>query len=229
VRGQAAPRAVVFDLDGTLIDTADVCVVVVQTRRREHGLPALEPDTIRASVSNGARALVSMALGIAEADAVFEEKRRRLLTLYGEVLGSTATLYPGIQELLDELQARAIPWGISTNKPREYTIPLLEKLQLAPAPGSVVCPEDVSRRKPDPEPLLLNCRQLGCDPARAVYIGDHRRDVQAGNAAGMFTIAAVYGYIEAGDDPRTWGADRLAASSNTLRDLLFSATGGNTA
>ncbi|GAB3287618.1 HAD family hydrolase [Parahaliea aestuarii] len=214
-------EAVLFDLDGTLIDTASEFVVVVQALRAEHDLPPLEEQRIRASVSNGARALVQLALGIDESAAEFERKRLRLLDLYSEVLGTTAVPYPGIAELLVELGERGIGWGISTNKPRAYTEPLLAALALSPAAGSVVCPDDVKERKPHPESLYLACRQLGCSPARTIYIGDHRRDIEAGRRAGMRTIAALYGYIEADDDPGSWGANASVACSTELQGLII--------
>ena len=214
-------RAVIFDLDGTLVDTADEFVPVVQTLRAEHGRDAMDPQRIRASVSNGARALVSLGLGIDEQAPEFESKRLRLLELYSEVLGSIARPYPGIEELLLELQRRGIGWGISTNKPRAYTEPLLAQLDLQPQPGSVVCPDDVTDRKPHPESLYRNCRDLNCSPHEAIYVGDHLRDIEAGRRAGMYTIAAAYGYIEPGDNPRSWGADAHAGSSTELLDLVL--------
>ncbi len=222
--GRAFPdqlRAVIFDLDGTLVDTADEFVPVVQRLREEHDLPPMDPGRIRASVSNGARALVALGLGLDELDPVFESKRLRLLELYSEVLGSLARPYPGIPELLRELRARGIAWGIATNKPRPYTEPLMARLALEPAAASVVCPEDVAHRKPHPESLYRNCEDIGCSPEQAVYVGDHRRDIDAGRRAGMYTIAATYGYIEPGDDPRDWGADATAADSTDLRSLVL--------
>ncbi|MBN7798926.1 HAD-IA family hydrolase [Parahaliea mediterranea] len=214
-------QAVIFDLDGTLIDTASEFVVVVQALRAEHGLGPLPEDRIRASVSNGARALVALALDITEDAPEFEDRRQRLLALYSEVLGTTAAPYPGITELLGALAERGIGWGISTNKPRAYTAPLLEALAIRPAAGSVVCPDDVAQRKPHPESLYLNCRQLDCSPAGAIYVGDHRRDIEAGRRAGMHTIAALYGYIEPGDDPASWGAHQSVARSGDLQALIL--------
>jgi phosphoglycolate phosphatase len=214
-------RAVIFDLDGTLVDTADEFVPVVQRLRAEHGLEAMDPARIRASVSNGARALVCLGLGISEDAPEFENRRLRLLELYSAVLGTLATPYPGIAFLLGRLQDRGIAWGISTNKPRAYTEPLLARLDMQPAPGSVVCPEDIGNRKPHPESLYRNCRDLDCAPHEAIYIGDHVRDIEAGRRAGMYTIAAAYGYIEAGDDPLRWGANAQALRSNDLLDLIL--------
>jgi phosphoglycolate phosphatase len=183
----------------------------------------MDPQRIRASVSNGARALVSLGLEMQEYEPSFESKRLRLLELYAEVLGTLATPYPGITNLLGQLQERGIAWGISTNKPREFTAPLLERLAIQPPPGSVVCPEDVGNRKPHPESLYRNCRDLNCAPHEAIYIGDHARDIEAGRRAGMYTIAAAYGYIEPDDDPQSWGASAHARSSHELLELILGA------
>lgn len=214
-------RAVIFDLDGTLVDTADEFVVVVQALRAEHGHPEMDPQRIRASVSNGARALVSLGLELPEESSQHEPQRLRLLELYSEVLGSTARPYPGITELLQVLDERGVRWGIATNKPRAYTEPLLQRLAISPAAGSVVCPDDVTERKPHPESLLRNCSELGCSPAEAIYVGDHLRDIEAGRRAGIYTIAAGYGYIEPGDDPCSWGADAYAGQSSELAGLIL--------
>jgi len=214
-------RAVLFDLDGTLVDTADEFIVVVQALRAEHGLDAMDPKRIRRSVSNGARALVALGLGIEESAPEFEHKRLRLLELYAGVLGTEARPYPGITELLEGLSERNIRWGVATNKPRAYAAPLMQRLGFKPPCGSLVCPDDVKARKPHPESLYLNCRQLDCAPHEAIYVGDHQRDVEAGRSAGMYTIAAAYGYIEPGDDPASWGADALAGRSTDLIDMIL--------
>ena len=214
-------KAVIFDLDGTLVDTADEFVPVVQTLRAEHGRDAMDPQRIRASVSNGARALVSLGLDMSEDAPEFESQRLRLLELYSDVLGSLAKPYPGIESLLRDLEQRGVAWGISTNKPRQYTEPLLQRLAIQPQPGSVVCPDDVAERKPHPESLHLNCRELGCSPQEAIYVGDHLRDIEAGRRAGMYTIAAAYGYIEPGDDPNGWGADACVQCSTELLSFIL--------
>ncbi len=213
--------AVLFDLDGTLIDTAEEFVVVVQELRAEHGLGAMDANLIRANVSNGARALVRLSLGLAEDSPELDAKWQRLLDLYSQVIGTSATLYPGVEELLLAFERHGIAWGISTNKPRAYTEPLLAKMQIHPTPGSVVCPDDVTDRKPHPESLYRNCRELDCAPSACVYIGDHQRDIEAGRRAGMYTIAAAYGYIEAHDDPVDWGANTTVSDSRDLYTVLL--------
>jgi len=213
-------KAVVFDLDGTLLDTAPEFVAVVQQLRTEHALPPLEPQLIHAYVSDGARAMCALALDMTQDHPDFESKRLRFLDIYAANLGAATQPYPGIEELLQALAAAGVSWGISTNKPSYLTEPLLDVLSLQPAPRSVVCPDHVAKPKPDPEPLLLNCAQLSCDPAEVVYVGDHRRDIDAGRAAGMYTIAAAYGYIHHEDNPAAWGADCIAQSSEQLGQLL---------
>ncbi|WP_439102006.1 HAD family hydrolase [Congregibacter sp.] len=212
-------RAVIFDLDGTLVDTADDFIPVVQQLREEFGRSPMDAERIRSSVSNGSRALVALALDLSEGDGDFEPWRQRLLTLYAGILGSHARLYPGIEALLTQLDTQTIAWGIATNKPREYTEPLLARLGLNP--GSVVCPDDVIHPKPHPESLERGCRELNCAADETVYLGDHLRDIQAGQRAGMYTIAAAYGYIEPGDSAARWGADVVAPRSEDLQELLF--------
>ncbi|WP_439105908.1 HAD family hydrolase [Congregibacter sp.] len=212
-------RAVIFDLDGTLVETADDFIPVVQQLRQEHELPPMEAQRIRSSVSNGSRALVKLALNIDEGDPRFELQRQRLLALYADILGHHATLYPGVEKLLELLVSKGIVWGIATNKPRQYTVPLLKKLSLSP--GSIVCPDDVTHPKPHPESLEKGCRELDCAIHEAVYLGDHLRDIEAGRRAGMYTIAAAYGYIEPGDRADDWNADAIALRSQDLQSLLF--------
>lgn len=214
-------RAVIFDLDGTLVDTADDFVPVVQALRAEAGLEPMREARIRATVSSGARALVTLALGIEDTHADFEARRLRLLELYETILGTHARPYAGMHDLIATLTERGIAWGVATNKPRYLTLPLLAGLGLNPA--SVVCPEDVTRRKPDPESIHRACEELGCRPREAIYVGDHARDIEAGRRAGAFTIAAAYGYIEPGDGADSWRADTIVATSRDVAAAIFGA------
>lgn len=217
----ASLKAVLFDLDGTLVDTADDFVPVVQQLRKESDLPPMDAARIRRSVSNGSRALVTLALSLREGDAAYEPQRQRLLELYADILGDHARLYAGLHALLETLEARDLGWGIATNKPSAYTTPLLRILKLHPPAGAVLCPDDVQHPKPHPESLLRLCDMLGCEPSEAIYVGDHARDIEAGRRAGMFTIAAAYGYIEEGDDAARWGADAIAHHSTELVGCVF--------
>ena len=214
-------KAVIFDLDGTLVDTAEEFIIVVQALRVEHGLNSMNEDLIRSVVSSGARALVRLALDMDFEHAEFESNRLRLLQMYSEVLGSVAKPYPGIVELIVELENQGIAWGIATNKPRAYTTPLLQSLNLQPAPSCVVCPDDVNETKPHPEALFLSCTQIGCTPQQAIYVGDHRRDIEAGTRADMYTVAACYGYIEESENPDDWGATNQVDCSTKLQHLIL--------
>ena len=200
-------RAVMFDLDGTLLDTAPDFVVVVNQLLVEQNQPALPPETIRTSVSNGSKALIRLAFGIEESHEQFEPLRQRLLELYLAHLAVYTKPFPGISALLDKLADNNISWGIATNKPATYTLPLMAALNIQPAPLSVICPDHVARSKPDPESLFLAGKQLNCSPEEIIYIGDHKRDIDCGKGAGSITIAAAYGYVDDTDDPANWQAD----------------------
>ncbi|WP_347330223.1 HAD-IA family hydrolase [Marinimicrobium locisalis] len=213
-------RAVLFDLDGTLLDTAPDFVVVVNRLLAEYDRPPLPAETIRRSVSNGARALVCLAFNIDPEHTDFEPLRVRLLEIYSEHLAVHTALFPGLQEVLDQLNEWSIPWGIATNKPAAFTIPLMEQLDLKPACECIICPDHVAERKPHPESLLLAAKNLGCEPEHIVYVGDHRRDIECGQQAGSVTIAAAYGYIEDDDDVDSWGADYRVEHGSEILGIL---------
>lgn len=212
---------VLFDLDGTLLDTAPDFCAVLQTMTDEMGLASIPESRVRQSVSNGARALVEMAFGTRPDDAGFEPLLARLLTLYGQQIGeSRALLYPGMDELLRYLEDQRIPWGVVTNKAVRFSAPLLEAMALHTRCAVLVCPDHVSRSKPDPEPLLLACQRLNRSPAAGLYVGDHERDISAGRAAGMYTVAAAYGYLAADDPAQRWGADMIIDDAQALTRWL---------
>lgn len=213
-------RAVMFDLDGTLLDTAPDFVVVVNQLLAEQQRPALAPETIRASVSNGSKALIKLAFSIDENNEQFEPLRLRLLELYLAHIAVYTALFPGIRQLLDKLADNNILWGIATNKPAIYTLPLMAALDIQPAPLSVICPDHVARSKPDPESLFLAGKQLGCSPEEIIYIGDHKRDIDCGKSAGSITIAAAYGYVDEGDDPANWNADYCVNHADEIWPII---------
>jgi 2-phosphoglycolate phosphatase len=221
MRNSSWLKAVVFDLDGTLLDTAPEFIAVVHQLRQEHGMDRLPEERIRSRVSHGARALVTLSLGLQPEDEGFEEKRVRLLDIYSGVLGTSTRPYSGIEDLLALLTSRGMGWGISTNKPSTYTYPLLEAIALQPAPGSVVCGDEVDQPKPHPQSLYLNCEHLDCEPGEVIYVGDHQRDIEAGRAAGMRTIAAAYGYIDEDEKPDDWGADAIAQRPEDLARIII--------
>ncbi|MDQ2078065.1 HAD family hydrolase [Marinimicrobium sp. ABcell2] len=213
-------RAVIFDLDGTLLDTAPDFVVVVNQLLTERDQPTLAPETIRTTVSNGARGLISLAFGIDEKHSDFPELRQRLLDIYSNHLAVYTQPFPGMMELLHDLDQRGIYWGLATNKPFAYTEPLMAALNLQPEPVTVICPDHVEQRKPHPESLLLAAKHVGCLPEEIIYVGDHKRDIDCGRQAGSITIAAGYGYIEPEDDINTWEADYRADSVAELRSII---------
>ncbi|MEH6448754.1 MAG: HAD-IA family hydrolase [Oleispira sp.] len=222
----AKPQALLFDLDGTLMDTAPDFFPTVNTLRKEHGLPPLADDLIRQQVSNGGRALTRLALDMPQVtgniagDEGFENKRQRLLDLYIEHIASQSNLFPGMIELLETCNKNALPWGIVTNKPRLYTEILLERLAkrlpILDQCAIVVCPDDVERTKPFPDPLYLAADKLKVDAKDCWYLGDHIRDIEAGKAANMLTIATLFGYIEPHDQPENWKADIMV---NTVEEI----------
>lgn len=215
------PEAVIFDLDGTLIDTADEFIDVVQIMRASHGLAPLDSARVRRSVSNGSGALVTLALGSEPNHPDYDDHRTEFLNHYERVLGQSARPYPGMYALISHLGAENIPWGVVTNKPRRFAEPLLQAMSFLPAAGSLVTPCDVTDAKPHPESVLLSCEHLNARPERSIYIGDHLRDIEAGQSAGCFTIAATYGYIETGDDPASWQADASVDSSESLVAMIL--------
>lgn len=206
-----AIEGIFFDLDGTLLDTAEDFIITVNQMLTDHQHPELDGQVIRRHVSAGSRALMALAFKIPPGKEL-EQKRTLFLEYYDQHIqdqnrSTFAQPYPGILTLIDEFERRNIAWGIVTNKPRSYAIALIRQTGLLEKSHAIVCPEDVKRAKPDPESLILACEQAECSPERSVYIGDHARDIEAGKRAGMTTVAAHYGYIAEGDDPRQWQAD----------------------
>lgn len=213
--------AVLFDLDGTLLDTAADFADVVQQMTEQAALPAIAFTAIHQTVSNGARALVELAFGIKDNHPEFEQRLSRLLALYAlRIEASKASLYPGMDDLLAHMELTGIPWGIVTNKPVRYSRPLLEGLGLLARCSTLICPDHVTHSKPHPEPMLLACQQLSIDPENVIYVGDHPRDIDAGRAAGMFTIAVRYGYLPATPPVEQWQADLIVDSADEIRALL---------
>lgn len=220
-RRDSLPAAVLFDLDGTLLDTAADFAAVLERLAVEAGGAAPDERQLHQTVSAGARALVTLTLGLKPEDPDFTRWHQRLLALYGEqITQSRATLYEGLDETLRQLETLSVPWGVVTNKPEPFARALLEILCLDRRCAVLVCPEHVRHTKPDPEPLLLACRTLDSTPADSIYVGDHPRDVEAGRAAGMRTAAAAWGYLPAGSDPSHWGADHILASPGDLAGWL---------
>lgn len=214
--------AVLFDLDGTLIDTAPDFVRVLNQVRAFDNLPPLPHDVIRSQVSNGARALVKLGFDLTEGSPEFDERLHKLLDHYETGLAVESHLFPGLENCLKWLEQRDIPWGVVTNKPSRYTVPLLRGLKLQQRCAVTVCPDHVTHKKPHPEPLLTACEWLSVDPAQTVYVGDHVRDIEAGKAAGNITLAAAWGYLEQDIDIQQWLADDVVQTPAHLQTWLQS-------
>ena len=220
-----AIQAVLFDLDGTLIDTSQDFIHVVNGMLVADGRPPLPTRVIRDEISNGSPALVTLAYGWGPENPEFEPLRQRLLNTFQSYTNHPnrphrPTLFAGMEELLCAIEDNDIPWGIVTNKPRIMAVQVLAQLNLSQRCSVLICPEDVTRTKPDPQGLWLAAETLDCPPELCVYVGDHERDIQAGQAAAMITVAALYGFIPANENPKTWPADLHLETPLDLLDWL---------
>lgn len=224
-------KAVLFDLDGTLIDTAADFVRIIGKMSRENDWQAPPEVLIREQVSAGASAMVKLMLRENEQDSVNEEDllgfRQQFLDDYEAEICVDSCVFSELEEVLTTLEQKGVPWGIVTNKPRYLAEQLLQKLQLDERCAALVCPEDVSRPKPDPEPMYMALEKLGIPRGAAgcvLYVGDHIRDIDAGKSAGMSTILAAYGYIPPEDQKnlKKWGADYITDTPEQLNKLLLS-------
>lgn len=214
------PKAVLFDLDGTLADTApDLAYALNQTLRHfDHA--ELPYATIRPVVSHGGMALIRLGFGIEPETPGFEERRRFLLDVYADNLCRETALFPGMPAVLERLEALDIDWGIVTNKPAWLTDPLIAAMALERRAGCVVSGDTCSQRKPHPEPILHACELLGSNPAQTWYVGDAGRDMQAGRAAGCTTVGALYGYLHPQDPPDDWHSDLNVDHPDQLLALI---------
>ncbi len=196
--------AVLFDLDGTLADTAADLATALNRLRVRHGLEPMALATLRPYASHGARGLLAQGFGVAPEDERFGPLRQAFLELYEDALCVHSRLFDGAARLLSEIEARGLRWGIVTNKVEYLTFPLLDRLGLRQRAGCVVCGDTTPFPKPHPEPLRFAAKTLAVPPARCVYVGDGERDMQAAREAGMRGLVARYGYIGAGERPENW-------------------------
>ena len=216
-------QAVLFDLDGTLIDTAADFIRIIQDMCREEGQAIVDADLIRMQVSEGARAMVKLVYPELEVDdPIFLAHRQRFLDLYGDDIAVDTDLFEGMYPLLADLESHHIPWGIVTNKPRWLSESLLKALNLTERCAVLVCPEDVINTKPDPEPMYLAAKQIELAAEQCIYVGDHPRDIDAGLNAQMHTIFAAYGYLplQYTDDLAAWQADCIVHNVNELHQVI---------
>ncbi len=210
-------KAVLFDLDGTLADTAPDLGHALNRQRVARGLVALPIALIRIEASAGARGLLGLGFNIRPGDSEYDALRSEFLDFYVERLCHETSLFPGVTELLDQLDVLRLPWGIVTNKPARFTIPLMQELRLGQRAACVVSGGDTPHSKPHPEPLLTASNAIGIAPGECIYLGDDIRDVQASLAAGMEPVIAKYGYLGNASPPESWGARYLI---NRPQELL---------
>jgi phosphoglycolate phosphatase len=209
-------RALLFDLDGTLADTAPDLAGALNALLEEIGAAPLPFASLRPHVSHGARAMIEFALGLTPDDAGFAPLHRRFLDLYSAGIAERTRLFDGMEELLELAESRRLPWGVVTNKPGWLTDPLMAALALERRAGCIVSGDTTAHAKPHPEPLLHASRQVGIPPDECLFVGDAERDVEAGRRAGMRTLVARFGYLGPDDVPEAWGADGLVDSPDEI-------------
>lgn len=212
------PHGVFFDLDGTLVDSAPDLIAAVQALCAELGAPPADAEAVRKVVSAGGRAMLRRGLPGAD-DMMIDQWLPRFLDLYSVNMTVHTRLYAGMADVLGVLEASGIVWGIVTNKPGWLARPMLQQLQLDARCAALVTGDCLGVKKPDPAPVLRACELAGVDAAACVFVGDDLRDVLAGTAAGLRTIAAAWGYLNGGD-PHAWGADHVSAVPLDLLNVL---------
>jgi N-acetyl-D-muramate 6-phosphate phosphatase len=215
-------KAVFFDLDGTLVDTAPDMVAALQDLQRSHGIAPVPYALGRSHVSNGALGLLLLAFP----DHAVESNGKLIceyVDRYAARVCEKSRVFAGLDALLDQFDAGSMPWGVVTNKPAHLTTPIMLALGLADRSACTVSGDTLPTRKPDPAPLLHACRIAGVAAADCIFVGDAARDIEAGSRAGMATVAATYGYVVSSDDPHAWGADAYANNTAELSQILLKA------
>lgn len=213
-------EAVLFDLDGTLADTAPDLGGAVNVLLEQEGRPRQALEVLRPYTSQGVRGLLKAGFGIDATHPDYDDLAQRFLDIYAQRLCLETRLFEGIPEVLDVLEAMHLGWGIVTNKRTRFTDPLVELLQLTPRTNCVVSGDTVAEAKPSPLPILHACQLLSCQPERTLYVGDDQRDIIAGNAAGCMTVAVSYGYLGDSAPLHTWGADLIIDHPAELAEYL---------
>lgn len=211
-------KAILFDLDGTLADTAPDLAAAVNRMRIARGLPALAVEELRPMASHGARGLLQIGFGTAPRDPGYEAMRDEFLHNYAQNICVHTQLFPGVDQVLGYLDRHAVPWGIVTNKIARLTLALLDAMRLPSQPACVVSGDTTANPKPAPDPLLHAAAMIGVAPAQCLYVGDDLRDMQSAQSAGMGAAAAAYGYCGR-QEPRSWGAHYVIEQPEQLLDL----------
>ncbi|WP_298212219.1 HAD-IA family hydrolase [Acidovorax sp.] len=213
-------RAVLFDLDGTLIDSAPDLGAAADKMRTDRGLPSLPPVRYRPMAGAGARGMLGEAFGMTPDHPEFAALREEFFANYESRMTENTTIFEGVPELVDQILQRNMAWGVVTNKAARFTEPLTRAIPLFVTAGAVVSGDTTPHAKPHPAPLLEAAARLQLPPEQCIYVGDDERDIVAGLAAGMGTVAATYGYLGAKTDPREWGAHATIKSPSELLQLL---------
>jgi N-acetyl-D-muramate 6-phosphate phosphatase len=219
----AQAKAVLFDLDGTLIDSAPDLGAAADAMRVQRGMPSLPADLYRPLAGAGARGMLQVAFGITPEDAQFEALREEFFRNYEGCMTQRTYAFEGVAELLQAITALGLPWGVVTNKSKRFTNPLTAAMPIFATAGTLVSGDTTAHAKPHPAPLLEAARQLGVVPEACVYVGDDERDIVGGKAAGMHTVAATYGYLGHQTDVEAWKADAAINSPLALLKLLAKA------
>jgi phosphoglycolate phosphatase len=214
------PKAVLFDLDGTLIDSAPDLAAAADKMRTDRGLPSLEYALYRPMAGSGARGMLHVAFGMPEAHADYENFKNEFLNNYQQAMTLKTTVFSGVTDMLSALQAMGLRWGVVTNKSQRFTIPLSQQMDLFKTAGAVVSGDTTPHAKPHPAPLFEAARLLGLPSHDCWYVGDDERDIVAGKAAGMVTVAANYGYLGVETEVLQWGADFVIHHPDELADVL---------
>lgn len=213
-------QAVLFDLDGTLIDSAPDLGAAADKMRLDRGLPSLPSALYRPMAGAGARGMLHIAFGLSPQDPDFEAMREEFFANYERCMTHNTYAFDGVPALLASLEQRQLPWGVVTNKSQRFTNPLTQSMPLFASAGAVVSGDTTPHAKPHPAPLLEAAKRLGVDPRACIYVGDDERDIVAGRAAGMRTVAATYGYLGSQLDTAAWQADAEIKSPLALLQLL---------
>ncbi len=200
-------RVVLFDLDGTFADTAPDLANALNRTLENHGKERLPLEQIRPAVSHGAATLIRLGFGLQSDDPLFEPLRQELIGYYSEELSKETTLFPGMAEVLERLESNGLRWGIVTNKPARLTDPLMEQMGMGQRAACIVSGDTTGNSKPHPEPILHACELAGGTPEQCLYVGDAKRDIEAGRNAGTHTLVALFGYLGEEDHPEEWQAD----------------------
>ena len=214
-------NSVFFDLDGTLADTAPDLVAATNQLRIDRNLPPLPFEVLRNASSKGARGLLEVAFQITPEDQDFAALRDEFFMNYENAIHVHSYLFEGMEELLVTLESQNIPWGIITNKIERFTAPLVKSMKLDARCVAIISGDSTPTPKPHPAPILLAANLSGIDPTKSLYVGDDLRDIQAGKAAGMKTVAVTYGYATPEDPPHQWNADFLINHPSELIDIIF--------